>query len=138
VWPSPPAVGPLRGPPLCVGPLWVGASPVVFPFPVASAPRLASRSRSRSRSITTPLGVEPAFMSRRCYELAFTRYSHLCLRVQESSIPLLPLSIRIAHTTAIRWRDFCAIYDPPPPPPPILPVDAIHHTILVMTISCNG
>ena len=44
VWPSPPVVGPLRGPPLCVGPVWVGSSPVVFPFPVASVPRLASRS----------------------------------------------------------------------------------------------
>ena len=41
-WPSPPVVGPLRGPPLCVDPLWVGSSPVVFPFPVASVPRLAS------------------------------------------------------------------------------------------------
>jgi len=27
----------VRGPPLCVGPLWVGASPVVFPFPIASS-----------------------------------------------------------------------------------------------------
>jgi len=33
VWPSPPVVGPLRGPPLCVGPLWMGSSPVVFNFP---------------------------------------------------------------------------------------------------------
>jgi len=56
VWPSPPVVGPLRGPSLCVGPLWVGSSPVVFPFPVASVPRLASRSRSRSRSRTRPCG----------------------------------------------------------------------------------
>ena len=36
VWPSPPVVGPLRGPPLCVGPLWVEPSPVAFLFPVAS------------------------------------------------------------------------------------------------------
>jgi len=34
--------------PLC---LWVGSSPVVFLFPVASVPRLASRSCSRSRSL---------------------------------------------------------------------------------------
>ena len=33
VWPSSPVVGPLRGLPLCVGPLWMGSSPVVFPFP---------------------------------------------------------------------------------------------------------
>jgi len=38
VWPSPPVVGLLRCPPLCVGPLWVGSSPVVFPFPVESVP----------------------------------------------------------------------------------------------------
>jgi len=48
LWPSPPVVGPLRGPPLCVGPLWVESSLVVSPFPVASVPRLASRSRSHS------------------------------------------------------------------------------------------
>ena len=59
VWPSPPMVIPLRGPPLCVGPLRVRSSPVVFPFPVASVPRLASRSRSRSRCSTTPLGAMP-------------------------------------------------------------------------------
>jgi len=54
--------------------------------------------------------------------------------VQESSIPLSPPPICITHTTAILMRDFCAIYDLPP----TLPVDAIHHTILVMTISCKG
>ena len=51
VWPSPPVVGPLRGPALCVGPVyavWVESSPVVFPFSVVSVPRLASRLRSRS------------------------------------------------------------------------------------------
>jgi len=61
-------VGPLCGPPLrwwvfcgvCVGPLWVGSSPVVFPFLVASVPRLASRSRSRSRSYIPP------FLINRC------------------------------------------------------------------------
>ena len=51
----PPVVGPLRCPPLCVGPLWVGSSPGVFLFPVASVPCLASRSRSRSRSSSPPL-----------------------------------------------------------------------------------
>ena len=39
-----------------------------------------------------------------------------------------------AQTTAILLRDFCAIYDLPP----TLHVDAIHHTILVMTTSCKG
>ena len=37
--------------PLCVGSLWVGPSPAVFPFPVESVPLLASRSHSRSRSL---------------------------------------------------------------------------------------
>ena len=31
VWPSPPGVGPLRGPPLCVGPLWVPPPPYRVP-----------------------------------------------------------------------------------------------------------
>jgi len=31
VWPSPPVVGPLRGPPLCVGPLWAGSLPCRVP-----------------------------------------------------------------------------------------------------------
>jgi len=59
---------------------------------------------------------------------------HLFLCVQESIILLLTLPIRITHTTPIRLRDFCAIYIPPP----TLPLYAIHHTTLVMTISCKG
>jgi len=31
VWPSPPVVSSLRGPPLCVGPLWVGVLPCRVP-----------------------------------------------------------------------------------------------------------
>jgi len=57
VWPSPPVVGSLRGPTLCVGPLRVGPSPVVFPFSVASVTRLASCSRSRSRSQYIYIGL---------------------------------------------------------------------------------
>ena len=65
VWPSPPVVGPLSSvgsSPLCGSP--VGGSPSsVSPFPMASVPRLASRSRSRSRSDVSEKGVfalEPA------------------------------------------------------------------------------
>ena len=66
VWPSPPVVGPLRGPSLCVGPLWVGvgSTPVVFPFPVATVPCLASRSRSRSRSIDVYIAEGPPEFTR--------------------------------------------------------------------------
>ena len=64
------------------------------------------------------------------YKIVF----HLFLCVQESIIPLLPPPIRITHTTAIRLRDFCAIYDLHP----TLPVYAIHHTILAVAISCKG
>jgi len=42
----------------------------------------------------------------------------------------------IAHTVAILLHDHCAMYAPPPHRPPLL--YAIHHTILVMTISCKG
>jgi len=61
-------------------------------------------------------------------------FLHLCLCVQESISPLLPPLIRITHTTAILLRDCCAIYDVPP----TLPLNAIHHTILVRTMSCKG
>ena len=61
-------------------------------------------------------------------------FVYLFLFVQESIIPVLPPPIRITNTTAIRLRDFCAVYILPP----ALPLYAIHHTILVMTISCNG
>jgi len=40
----------------------------------------------------------------------------------------------IAHTIAIPLHDFCAIYDPSP----AVLSNAIHHTILVTAISCNG
>jgi len=69
-----------------------------------------------------------------CSSLAYTRYSFpfcVCARI---IIHLLPRPIRTTLTTAIPLRDFCAIYVPPP----TLPLYAIHHAILVMTISCKG
>jgi len=39
-----------------------------------------------------------------------------------------------AYPAAILLHDHCAIYAPPPTPP----LYAIHHTILVMAISCKG
>jgi len=38
------------------------------------------------------------------------------------------------YPVAMPLHGYCAIYAPPPPPP----VYAIHHTILVMAISCKG
>ena len=61
-------------------------------------------------------------------------FFHLFLGMHESVISLSPPPICITHTTAILSRDFCAIYDLPP----TLSVEAIHHTILVITISCQG
>jgi len=54
--------------------------------------------------------------------------------MHESVIPLSPPPMCTTHTTAIPLRDFCAICDLPP----TLPVEAIHHTLLVMTISCKA
>ena len=56
--------------------------------------------------------------------------------MQESIIPILPPPIICTtHATAILLRDCCAIYDLPRPR---LPLYAIHHTILVVTISCKS
>jgi len=54
--------------------------------------------------------------------------------MHESIILMLPPPICIAHTFAIRLHDYYALYDPPPD----LLLYAIHHTILVMAISCKG
>jgi len=43
-------------------------------------------------------------------------FLRLFLCVQGSIIPLLPPPICTTHTTAILWRDFCAIYDLSPTP----------------------
>ena len=61
-------------------------------------------------------------------------FFYLFVFVQKSIILAFTPPIRITHTTAILLRDSCAIYDLPP----TLPLYAIHHTILVMTISCKG
>ena len=61
-------------------------------------------------------------------------FFHLFLCVQESTIPLLPPPIRITRTIAILLRDVCAIYDLPP----TSLLYAIHHTRLVITMSCKG
>jgi len=54
--------------------------------------------------------------------------------VHESIIRLLPPPTCIAHTIAILLHIYCAIYDALPTPL----LYAIHHTILVMAISCKG
>jgi len=61
-------------------------------------------------------------------------FVHLFFCMHELIIPLSPPPICITHTTAILLRDFCAMYDLPP----TLPFEAIHHTILIMLISCKG
>jgi len=54
--------------------------------------------------------------------------------VHERIIPVLPLPIRISHTIPILLHDGCAIYDPPAPPL----LYTIHHTTLVLAMSCKG
>jgi len=54
--------------------------------------------------------------------------------VHESIILSLPPSTCTARTIAILLHVYCAIYDAPPTPL----VYAIHHTILVIAISCKG
>jgi len=59
---------------------------------------------------------------------------HLLLSVQESSIP--SLHVRFALPTLLQYN--CATFAQYVTPPPTLPVDAIPHIILVMTISSKG
>jgi len=54
--------------------------------------------------------------------------------VHESSIPSLPPSSCAAHTVAILLQYYCALYNAPP----TALLYAIHHTILLMAISCKG
>jgi len=55
----------------------------------------------------------------------------VCARINQ---PFITPPKLLQYYCATFVRDFCAIYDLPP----TLPVDAIHHTILIMTISCKG
>jgi len=88
----------------------------------AAARRLGARRRLSHDRIYVHVGL---------YKIFF----HFCVCVQESIKPLLiPPPICITHTTAVPLRDFCAIYELSP----TLLLYAIHHTILVMTISCKG
>jgi len=48
LWPSPPVVGPLGGPPLCVGPLWVGSPSCRLLVLCGIYSRAVSRSCTRS------------------------------------------------------------------------------------------
>ena len=61
-------------------------------------------------------------------------FVHFEAFVQESIIPLFLTPTCIAHTIAILLHDVCAVYDPPPTPL----CYAIHHTILILAISCKG
>jgi len=66
--------------------------------------------------------------------LTYARYSFTCFCVcKKQSSLYYPPPIRITHTTTILLRDFCAIYAFPP----TLPLYTIHHTLLVVTISCK-
>jgi len=95
VWPAPPVVGPLSGPPLCVGPLWVGS---------------------------------PSCLS--LYKILFHFKAVLW---SMSSFYCYPPECN-AYNIAILLHAHCTIYVPPP----TLPLYAIHHTILMMAISCKG
>jgi len=59
---------------------------------------------------------------------------HFTALVWESIIRVLTPPTCTAYPIAILLHDYCVIYDPPPTPL----LYAIHHTILVMTISCKG
>ena len=74
--------------------------------------------------------------------LAFTRYSYLRLHkiflpsrllCTNQSTFCCPSPTCIAYRIAILLHDYCAVY---PPTTPIL--YAIHHTLLVMAVSCEG
>jgi len=69
-----------------------------------------------------------------CRSLAFTRYSFTYSRAHESVVLSFLWPACIAHTAAILWHDYWAIYDPPSTS--LLYVT--HLAILVITISCKG
>jgi len=59
---------------------------------------------------------------------------HFKALLWESIILLMPPPTCKTYLIAILLQDHCAIYAPPP----TLPFYAMHHTILVMAISCKG
>jgi len=80
--------------------------------------------------------LRPSFAICFSLVLAFTRYcftSKLCCGSQSSFY--CPSTCK-AYPIAIRFHDHCATYAPPTTPPPFF--YAMHHTILVMAVSCNG
>jgi len=93
-------------------------------------------------SIYLGLGVSPAARASQPSEIRRSRawvglYKILVYFeafVHESIILLSPPPTCTDRTIAILLHVYCAIYDAPPTPL----VYAIHHTLLVMTISCNG
>jgi len=54
--------------------------------------------------------------------------------VQESILPLSPRALALPALL----QYYCVTFAQDMTPPPTLPLYAIHHTILVMTISCKG
>jgi len=64
----------------------------------------------------------------------YKRFFYLFVCVHESIISLSTPPICITHATAILLRDLCALYDLPP----TIPLYAMHHILLVVTISCKG
>jgi len=88
------------------------------------------RSRCATLERVTGPGADTGGIPVSLYKILF----HFTALVWESIIlVLLPPTCK-AYPIAILLHDYCAIYDPSPTPL----LYAIHHTILVMTISCKG
>jgi len=118
----------------------------------ACAPAPAPRARvNRSTYPPTYLSIDPyiylctyisTFLSiylsvscARAPALGFYKiFVYIKAFMHERIIPFLPLSFCIAHTMAILLHGCCAIYDPLP----TTLLYAIHHTQLVLAISCKG
>jgi len=63
------------------------------------------------------------------YKIVF----HCKAFAHRSLIVLLPPPTCIAHAIAILLHGYCTIYDPPPTPF----LFAVHHTLLLVSISCK-
>ena len=61
-------------------------------------------------------------------------FVHFKAFLHESIITFIPPPTCNAHTIAILLHDYCAIYKPLP----TSRLHAMHHTLLVMAISCKG